>query len=133
MSDLTFLSHKRSLAVYLCVLSAGGLYLVGEPWLPFRLHCVFKSLTGVPCPGCGTIRSLQLLLKGDVVQSVMVNPLGVILSCVALLSFVWLICDAVRNTDSLYRFFHKPWPAATIVVAALFTVANWVWNILKGL
>jgi hypothetical protein len=37
--------------------------------------CVFKSLTGVPCPTCGATRSIVFLSQGDFVSAFTMNPL----------------------------------------------------------
>ncbi|HRH10929.1 MAG TPA: DUF2752 domain-containing protein [Bacteroidia bacterium] len=51
--------------------------------------CSFKSLFGVPCPGCGMQRALLSLLKGDLLHSLQLNP--------ALIPFIITI---------LYSLFH---------------------------
>lgn len=40
--------------------------------------CVFKIMSGVPCPGCGLTRSVVLLMHGDVSGSLFFHPLGVL-------------------------------------------------------
>ena len=37
--------------------------------------CLFRSLTGLYCPGCGGTRALRFLLKGDVMKSLWYHPL----------------------------------------------------------
>lgn len=37
--------------------------------------CLFRSLTGLYCPGCGGTRALRFLLKGDVLRSLWYHPL----------------------------------------------------------
>lgn len=96
------------------------------------IPCLFKQLTGIPCPGCGTIRSLNLLLEGKVVESMKMNPLGVMLSLLAVVCFVWYVVDLYRGSRSLYKAFHTRWPNYTIVIASALTIANWAWNIYKG-
>src|SRR5215203_4153002 len=38
--------------------------------------CLFRGLTGVPCPGCGITTSLLALARGDAVASWSANPAG---------------------------------------------------------
>ena len=40
--------------------------------------CPFLSLTGCYCPGCGTLRSLHVLLRGDVASAIGYNVLTVL-------------------------------------------------------
>lgn len=128
-----FSSHRKALLVAAAVAVFFFCYVLLLPMLPIHLHCVFKMLTGVPCPGCGTVRSLQLLFHGDVAGSVLTNPLGLILSLLAVTALVLLIRDACRDDDLLYRLMHRRWPVWAIAMVAVLTLANWVWNIQKGL
>lgn len=44
----------------------------------FYPRCLFHSLTGWDCPGCGGLRALHHLLRGDVVTAFHFNPLVVL-------------------------------------------------------
>jgi Protein of unknown function (DUF2752) len=37
--------------------------------------CPFRAVTGIPCPSCGTTRSLVHLAHGDIAGSLILNPL----------------------------------------------------------
>ena len=41
--------------------------------------CVFKRLTGLPCPGCGMTRSLIDLAHGNLSGALELHPLGLLL------------------------------------------------------
>ncbi len=45
------------------------------PLLSLAPTCVFKALTGIPCPTCGSTRSLVLLSHGHIVPALFMNPL----------------------------------------------------------
>jgi len=45
------------------------------PVLTFLPSCTFKGLTGLPCPTCGSTRSLVHLSHGDVADALAMNPL----------------------------------------------------------
>lgn len=40
--------------------------------------CLFKRMTGYDCPGCGGLRALHHLLRGDLWQAFRLNPLVVV-------------------------------------------------------
>ena len=100
----------------------------GVPMLP----CLFKRLTGIPCPGCGTQRALVLLFQGKWYESLMMNPLGILLVVLAVVFVCWGLYDLSVHRRTLHRALHSRWPNYTVVIAALLTLANWIWNIYKG-
>lgn len=54
--------------------------------------CPFLSLTGLPCPGCGGLRAVNDLTRGDVVGAVSSNALVVALVvALAVLWVVWVV------------------------------------------
>lgn len=50
------------------VLTANKIFSLGAP-------CLFHSLTGLYCPGCGGTRAVRSLLKGDLRMSFQYHPL----------------------------------------------------------
>ncbi len=58
--------------------------------------CVFKSLTNLPCPGCGMTRSFVYFAHADLLNSFLIHPFGAILfffwGWSALKDAVWLLC-----------------------------------------
>ncbi|WP_345781332.1 DUF2752 domain-containing protein [Pseudoxanthomonas sp.] len=52
-----------------------------DPNLPNNLlpKCVFHSVTGYWCPGCGMTRALHALVHGDVLTALHMNPLGMLM------------------------------------------------------
>ena len=77
------LSRASRYAVVLLVGSAGlagvvMLYLHHPSHYPIP-QCPFSSLTGLYCPGCGSLRSLHFLLHGEIAAAVRRNPLAVFL------------------------------------------------------
>jgi hypothetical protein len=50
-------------------------HTVGAAGFP---ECPFHRLTGLYCPGCGTIRAIHALLHGDPLSAFRYNPLAVL-------------------------------------------------------
>jgi len=99
--------------------------------------CIFKSITTIPCPSCGTTRSVKLLIKGQFLDAAMVNPFGPIVGFIMLTVPVWIIADLILKKQTLYNWYHKTehfirikWVAITLI---LLTLLNWIWNIYKNL
>jgi hypothetical protein len=77
------------------------------------------------------------MVNGDIAQAVMINPMGILVAGIMLTVPFWLLYDIMLKKDTLYinyiqaeRKLQAKWVA--IALAAL-VIANWIWNINKGL
>ncbi|MDR0965741.1 MAG: DUF2752 domain-containing protein [Myxococcales bacterium] len=43
----------------------------------FETSCLFRAMTGLPCPGCGSTRAIIALLSGDLARYLHYMPLAV--------------------------------------------------------
>lgn len=92
--------------------------------------CLFRWLTTVPCPTCGTGRGATHLLSGDPLGALLHNPLffGVLVLGGALLLVRLLLAHRVALGSG--------WPLGTrglwLVFAALF-LGNWVYLVVRGI
>lgn len=57
------------------VLAAAAVWALGLDRIGLTL-CLFKAMTGLPCPTCGGTRALGRLAAGDVAGAVAMNPLA---------------------------------------------------------
>ena len=69
--------RKVVLVSLLLLVAVAGAVLVrwADPLAAWFPKCWFKMLTGFDCPGCGTGRAAHLLLNGDVLGAMRMNPL----------------------------------------------------------
>lgn len=123
------------------------LLLAGYSWLIFSIYhtysvysesvelCIFKVITGVPCPSCGSTRSVVSFFKGDVYEAIMYNPIGIILAGLIVFTPFWLLYDIIFKRDSLLNFYNKFEIFITgkkiMIIAITLVIANWIWNIFK--
>lgn len=47
--------------------------------------CLFRNLTGLPCPFCGTTRSIGSILQGKFETALALNPLGFLVIALAII------------------------------------------------
>ncbi|MEJ5963335.1 DUF2752 domain-containing protein [Pedobacter immunditicola] len=122
--------------------------IVGYIWLYFNFSnenaedkqievCLIKHFTNIPCPSCGTTRSIISFTDGDFLQSLTLNPMGVVVAIIMLFSPLWIIADTITRRKTLFDFYRKtetflkrPQYAIPLV---LLVIINWIWNITKGI
>jgi hypothetical protein len=99
--------------------------------------CIIKHTTGIPCPSCGTTRSVLELLDGHVGSALFINPLGFLIAVLMVLLPVWILMDILRKRNSFYTFYQQAekllrTPKFAIPLVTL-VLLNWIWNITKNL
>lgn len=138
------MTQKRN-QLYLLVLLA---CLAGYIWLYFCVTknltenksvevCIIKHATSIPCPSCGSSRSIISLTKGDFIGALSLNPIGYIVALIMLIAPVWIIADVIMRRNTLFNFYRKTEtylkkPKYAIPLTLL-VIINWIWNILKEL
>jgi hypothetical protein len=99
--------------------------------------CIIKHTTNIPCPSCGSTRSVITLLQGNFIEAFLINPLGLIVAAIMIFAPLWIIADITVGKSTLFNFYKKTevflkQPKYSIPLI-FFTVINWIWNITKGL
>lgn len=61
--------------------------------------CPFLELTGRPCPGCGGLRAVNNLTRGDFVGAVSSNLMAVVLIVVLAIAWVLWVIRRMRGQD----------------------------------
>lgn len=68
--------QKKILIIYGAILGAGVLYAFLILHTPFRIPCLFREVTGLQCPGCGTSRMALALMRFDIPAAFAYNPVA---------------------------------------------------------
>ena len=70
-----------------------ALLVLAAAWLPpvvaLAPDCVFRGLTGIPCPTCGSTRSVIHLSHGDMRAAFFMNPIAALFMIAAVLHFFY--------------------------------------------
>ena len=91
--------------------------------------CLFKRVTSLPCPSCGTIHSIVSILHGDFREALSENPLGFPdLLLVAIVPF-WILGDLVFRNESFYKIFLRTEEVLRMkgILFALLSVIFMIW------
>jgi hypothetical protein len=141
-NNLVDLNSKNKLYFFVFILSG-----IGYTWLFLNIYfkklksgstvCILKSTTGIPCPSCGTTRSLGSIIDLNLYSAFIINPLGYVIAVSLVLFPLWILFDLIFRKESFflfYVFFIKTILSRKIsmflIVLILF---NWIWNIFKGI
>jgi hypothetical protein len=104
--------------------------------IPSMDICLFKKITGIPCPSCGSTHSLVFLLNGNFKEAVVANPLGILLALMLIIFPVWIIIDILANKAGFYFFYSKAEALLRkkriAIPAIVFVLAIWIMNIYKS-
>ncbi|WP_177765235.1 DUF2752 domain-containing protein [Flavobacterium sp. I3-2] len=99
--------------------------------------CHFKNLTSLPCPSCGSTRSVLSILKGNLPEAFVINPLGFIIFLILMIIPIWILYDFVLKKESFFNFYKafekKMSKPKFYIPAIILLVLNWIWNINKQL
>lgn len=90
--------------------------------------CQFLARTKIPCPSCGMTTSFSHFVRGNVLASIHVQPMGTLLAIGAGLTFWGGLYVAVtgRPMHRLLRRFPATW---YILLPAGLAVLAWAWKI----
>lgn len=135
---------NNSSKFYTLLLSA---CMAGYIWLYYNFNtpaidnkiqvCIIKRITNIPCPSCGTTRSVISLFKGDYLEAILINPLGYIAAFVLLLAPPGVLIDLILKRKTLHKIYQKfetYIKKPKLAFAFIFLILiNWGWNIAKEL
>lgn len=126
--------NKLKKITIIAVILAGYFFLIFYPhFINNYSFCLFKDITGIPCPACGSTRATILLFKGEVLQSILMNPLALVTNFGILVSMLWLIYEIITGRNEFMNFIKKDWSTRYKVLIAVIIIINWIWNIKKGI
>lgn len=101
-----------ALAVFLLFLNSFGI----------RIPCVFRLLTGLKCPGCGTTRMCLSLLHGNVRAAVYYNKIVPFLLPPLAIIFVRQCYNYVFNGKFVFSKFEHRFFIVSIVILLIYMV-----------
>ena len=100
-------------------------------------RCLIRYIFHIPCPSCGTTRSVREMFRGEWLSALYYNPIGVLLAVLMVVIPIWIVADLLMYSSSFLRayrqtekIFQRRLYAFIGIVAILI---NWIWNFQKYL
>ncbi len=112
------------------LLAAAVVGLLGLDRVPLTF-CVFKGLSGLPCPTCGSTRAIARLFDLDPAGALAMNPFTTL---VAVVIAAWAVVDVLLlpRRRALRVGLSRPAGRAFRIAAFVAFVANWVYLLVAG-
>ena len=126
-------NYKWKYLAIVTSLVAGYFFLLSGLFkrLPVHTVCVFRGITGIPCPSCGSTKATLQLFKGNFLNSFLINPLGILTNVLILISAVWMVVDVIKGKETLLPFLKRDWSIKIKLIILFVVCVNWIWNIKK--
>ncbi len=97
------------------------------PVLSIAPSCAFKMLTGIPCPTCGSTRSMVHLANGDISAAFMMNPLITMSFLMSILFFLYGIVALLLKLPRIKFLLTKKEGLAVRFCAFALLIIQWVY------
>jgi len=112
-----------AIAIFIMIVAVAFFYYKYDP-ISYRFFpkCIFKTLTGYDCPGCGTQRALHAFLHGEFLKAIKYNLFFVIL----LVFFPLYFYSKYFNKKLFYYVSHR-------YVMTFFIVFYFVYGVVRNL
>ena len=137
------MKSKTKLYILVLFLSLAGYSWVFRNVYQYRSHekpvssCLFRTVTGIPCPSCGTTHSVISIMKGDFREAVKENPLGFLVALMLIVFPIWILVDLFTRKKSFFDFYStmedllkRKWIAYPAVILL---IINWILNIHRNI
>lgn len=99
--------------------------------IPLPGMCMMRSVTGIPCPGCGLLRSMVSAMHGDLARSLEYHRLGVVTLMYVICQFLFRLSVMIFPVVGIrFSRFESYLNRGIILLAVLFGV-NWIVTLLQ--
>ena len=97
------------------------------PVLDLAPSCVFRSLTGLPCPTCGSTRSFVFLSQGRLLAAFSMNPLIVLAALFAVLYLAFSLAALAFDLPGMSFSLADGEKDRVRAAAVLLVLVNWLY------
>ena len=94
------------------------------------IPCIWRSLTGYPCPGCGLTRAFASISNFNIIESIRFNPEALLFTAIAILAVITPVRFS-RISGKLKRLFQRQSDKKVLFLSVAFFAMLWVLNIIR--
>lgn len=87
--------------------------------IKITIPCLFKSITNIPCPGCGLTRAFLAIMKFDFLSALKYNLVSIPIFIILITINIYLIIDILKNTNLTLNFFNKILTKSKLIIILL--------------
>ncbi|MBV8779758.1 MAG: DUF2752 domain-containing protein [Phycisphaerae bacterium] len=91
-------------------------------------RCQFLATWGIPCPSCGMTTSFSWFVRGNLLASLYVQPMGTTIALLDALGF-WLAGYSAASGRPVYRLLQRIPSKYYLIVLPAWAIAAWGWKI----
>ena len=130
LSQLTNSTLKRIGLLSLSLLAIRQLSIHNNGLNDGPIVCPIRLLTGIPCPACGTTRSVAAISEGRFSDALSLNPLGFIVIASLLVWSFNLASIKKFNQELNHRFSKLATTSKVSILLAIYAI-TWILNIFR--
>lgn len=134
------MTRNKLYSILLIACFTGFLYLFFRTYIYHDKafsFCIIKNVTSYPCPSCGTTGAVQLFFSGKIIESILLNPFGIIVAIIMAVFPIWVLADIILKKDSFFKWYKKTEAIIrkrhVAIILIVLVLLNWIWNIYKHL
>jgi hypothetical protein len=91
-------------------------------------ECQFLRTSGIPCPSCGMTTSFTWFVRGNILASLWVQPMGTFLAAGAALTF-WAALYIALTGKPVHRLLGGRASSYYVIIPVAIAIAAWAWKI----